>query len=229
MLEWFLDNKEILKIFFGLVAGLICAIIVLRTDRLFRLSLHKGIRYFRNAFLFFGIAFIIRYFLGALVNFKIVDGILFSWTKITFEFFMVMGGFFLLYSLLWKKIENANESYTSSLVNMKILVFYLLTAIIVLLDYLWGTYYFLFFSQIILFLFASIISFANYLKDGRKHKFLKFYFIAMLLSLTAWVLNTITALYLEWNHSAMIYVYAINSFIFILFLLGVIYVTKNKE
>ena len=34
--------------------------------------------------------------------------------------------------------------------------------IIALLDYLWGVYYSIFSSQIILFLFASIISYRNY-------------------------------------------------------------------
>jgi len=77
MLEWIVLNKELLKIFYLLVVGLICTIIVLKSHKLFKLSMHQGIRYFRNAFLFFGIGFILRYIVGT--------GYLFS--KYLFEFF----------------------------------------------------------------------------------------------------------------------------------------------
>ena len=217
--NWIIENKELIKIFYALTIALICAVIVLKTDRLFRLSLHTGIRYFRNAFLFYAIAFIIRYFL-------ILPGYQFI-TTITFKYFFIMAGFFLLYSLLWKKIEGTKSPYHSSLFNAKIFLFYVMSFVIVALDYLWQTNYLLFYSQILLFSFASIISYINYRKNGRRHRFLKFYFIAMMLSLTAWVLNALSALLLNWNQGALISIYFLNIIIFLLFLYGVIKVTKK--
>ncbi len=218
--EWIIANKELIKIFYALIIVFICAVIVLKTDRLFRLSSHKGIRYFRNAFFFFGIGFIIRYFFGVLPNYRFI-------ITIIFEYFLIMAGFFLLYSLLWKKIEASGSDYYSSLFNAKIFIFYVMSFVIVLLDYLWGTYYLMFSSQIILFSLASIISYANYKKNGKRHKFLKFYFIAMMLSLVAWMLNALASLLLNWHQGILIVIYLLNIIIFLLFLFGVIKVTAK--
>ena len=136
-----------------------------------------------------------------------------------------MAGFFLLYSLIWRKIEAKIEDYPSSLFHSKISVFYLMTIIIVILDYVWFTHYFMFTSQIIIFALAAIISLVNYLKNPER-KFLKFYFIAMILSLIAWVLNAFSALYFGWDKGIAINIFLINTLIFLLFLYGVIKFTK---
>lgn len=226
MYNLIIENKELLKIFYALVIGLICVIIVVKTDRLFRLSFHQGIRYFRNAFFFYGLAFITRYFLGAnyLCNLSSDYSHLIN---IVFEYFLIMAGFFLLYSLLWKKIEVSGKDYSSSLFNSRIFLFYFMTFVIVILDYLWGTRSFMFFSQVVLFAFASVISYNNYKKNGKQHRFLKFYFIAMVLSLLAWLSNAVAELYLKWNQGVLIGVYALNIIIFFLFLYGVIKVTRK--
>ena len=225
MYNLIIENKELLKIFYGFIISFICIIITLRADKLFRLSMHNGIRYFRNAFFFYAIAFIMRYFFGTslLENYVVVNlGI----TKSLFEFFMIMAGFFLLYSLLWKKIEYGYDYY-SSLLNSRIIIFYAMAFIIVMVDYIFVSYNFLFASQIILFLFLSIISFKNYLKKTNA-KFSKFYFIAMVIGLVAWILNALTGLFLHWNYFALIIIYLLNMTIFLLFLFGVIKITNHK-
>lgn len=225
MLELIIENKELIKIFYGLVIAIICTIIVIKTDKLFRISNHQGIRYFRNAFFFYGIFFLIRYLI---IQPPLSEMFLLNSTSYKFlvEFFVIMAGFFLLYSLIWKQFEY-DDPYPSSLLNKNLMIFYAMTVIIFFIDYVWNAYYFLFFSQVILFISASIISYINYAKKGEKRMFLKFYFIAMILSLTAWLLNSISALYLEWNIMAVIAIYIINVIIFLLFLYGVVYVTKR--
>jgi threonine/homoserine/homoserine lactone efflux protein len=86
----------------------------------------------------------------------------------------------------------------------------------------------MFSSQIIIFVLASVISYINYKKNGRQHKFLKLYFIAMILSLITWVLNFLVASFLDWNKGVLTNVYLINIVIFLLFLYGVIKVTGGK-
>jgi|TARA_Y100000310_G_C20694343_1_gene824420 hypothetical protein len=228
MYSWIIENRELLKVFYGLIIGIISFIIVFKTDKLFRLSFHNGIRYFRNAFLFYGIAFIIRYLLGAFSFYGYILPDYYFLINIMFEFFLVMAGFFLVYSLLWRRFDNSKGDYASSLLNRKISFFYFMAFIIVFLDYLWQTHYFMFISQIILFAYASIISYSNYKKNRIKHKFPKFYFVAMLLTLITWVLNFILALYFNWNKGILINVYIINVIIFLLFLYGVIKVTRVK-
>jgi len=221
MYEWIIQNKDILKLFYGLAITLICAIIVIKTDRLFRLSLHQGIRYFRNAFLFYGMGFLIRYISG---NFFQENYYFF--TNFLFEFFLIMAGFFLLYSLVWKKFEDSKRHSVSSLFNSRILLFYLMAFVISVLDLIWSTHSFMFISQIILFVFATAISYSNY-QSNEKGKFLKFYFVAMLLSLIAWILNFLATLTFDWNSLMLINVYGLNIIIFLLFLYGVIKVTKK--
>lgn len=231
-MSWYnfiIENKELIKLIYGLIIGIICAVIVVKTHKLYHLSLHEGIRYFRNAFLFYGIAFIIRYIFSGIGFFENIDPNYYSVIRILFEFFLIMGGFFLLYSLLWKRLRNPSKDIFSSLLNANIIIFYIMAFSIALLDYLWGVYYFMFFSQIILFGFAAVISYVNYLKKGKKGKFLKFYFVAMILSLAAWLLNAITALYFNWNQGVLINVYILNIVIFLLFLYGVMRITKKSR
>jgi hypothetical protein len=223
-----ISNKEILKIIYGIIITLICAIIVIKTNKLFRLSLHKGIRYFRNAFLFFGIGFLIRYFFGVIFYYNFLSLEFQPLINIFFEFFLIMGGFFLLYSLIWRKIETPETDYRSSLINGRILIFYMMAVITVLIDYFWKTFCYMFGSQIFLFAIATIISLVNYRKDRNKHKFLKFYFLAMLLSFIAWVLNFISAIFFEWDKALIINIYILNVIIFLLFLYGVFKVTRIR-
>ena len=220
MLNYIFANKELLKLIYGLVITLICFVIVLKSNRLFNLSLHQGIRYFRNAFFFYGIAFLIRYVLGSIYVPFVTD---YSFLlNILFEFFLVMAGFFLLYSLLWKRIESKHENYFSSLLNMKIVIFYLIAFIIVFLDFIWSTHLFMFISQILLFAFAVSISFVNYKLKGTKGRFLKFYFAAMVLSFVAWTLNFLSASVFSWNLTILTGVYILNVIMFLLFLFGVV-------
>lgn len=218
-----LENKWALEIVYALIISLICSVIVFRIDRFYKLSLHQGIRYFRNAFFFYGIAFIARYVLGLFsdltINYLYV-------MQVIFEYFLVMAGFFLFYSLMWKKIELPKEHYKSSLFNMHIAVFHIMAIVIAVFDSLWHTYDFMFFSQIIIFLYASMISYTNYKRNGKQRKFLKFYFIAMLLILIAWFLNLSAALFFRWNPIILINIGIINIIFFILFLYGVLKVTR---
>jgi len=222
-------NIELFKFIYSFVVVFICVVIVLKTDRLFKLSLHQGIRYFRNAFFFYGVAFLFRYVLGSrLISKFIVGSENYFIIIILFEFFLVMAGFSLFYSLVWKRFEKSEKGEFSSLFNFKMIIFYIMSLLIAIVDSLWNTYLFMFLSQIILFAYASILSYDNYKRKGDKHRFLKFYFIAMLLSLTAWILNAILANYLNWNKGILLNVYLINIVVFVLFLYGVVKITGRK-
>jgi hypothetical protein len=223
MYELVIENRDLLKIAYGLAIALICLIIVVKTNKLFKLSAHQGIRYFRNAFLFYAIAFIIRYIFGTHFFYQLLTSKYHFLISIPFEYFLVMAGFFLFYSLLWKKMD---RRATSSLFNSKILLFHAIAILIVCFDFMWQTFFFMFASQIILFIFASVISYANYKKSKSTFKFSEFYFIAMILSLFAWILNAIASL-VNWNIGILVDIYIINMIIFSLILYGVLTVTKN--
>jgi hypothetical protein len=222
--SWIIKDKYLLDIFYTLLIGFICAVIVVKTDRFFRLSLHQGIRYFRNAFLFFGLAFITKYIFGLASDLSIGYSCLFG---IIFEYLLVMSGFFIFYSLIWRKFESTDKGYVSSLFNPRILIFHAMALVIALLDFLFATYYFMFFSQIAIFLSASSIAYVNLKRSGEKHKFLKFYFFAMFLVLFAWILNFLAASLFNWNTLILINIGIMNLIFFLLFLFGVLKVTRK--
>lgn len=222
--SFIIQNKEMVKLFYALIILLICFLIVIKSNRLYRLSLHNGLRYFRNAFFFFGIAFASRYLLKFVFDIK--DLANFGFIPIyVFEFFLIMAGFSLLYSLLWKKLEI--QGTRSSLFSPIMFIFYFMALVAVIIDLVWKSSYLMFISQIILFLFASIISYSNFIKDKGKHKFPRFYFLAMVLALTAWILNFLAATIFMWNQILTINIYALNLLFFLLFLYGLFKVMRK--
>ena len=216
------ENKLVLEALYTLIIVSICMVIALKSDRFFRISFHNGIRYFRNAFIFFGASFLARYILGLLSDLRVSN---IEIVKVIFEYLIIMAGFFLFYSLIWKKFASRKEY--SSMINSKITVFHLMAITLAIMDTLWHTYNFMFFSQIIIFIYTSVISFTNYLRNSGKRKFLKFYFIGMLLVLSAWTLNFLAASVFQWNPLILINIGIINVIFFFLFLYGIIKVTKK--
>jgi len=224
--DFAIQNREIVKLVYTAVIGLICFLIVIKTNRLFKLSLHQGIRYFRNAFCFYGLAFIARYIFSVACYFT-PNQTHFVIAKGVFEFFLIMAGFFLLYSLLWKKFEPEKGSY-SSLFNKKTIIFYFLSIIIAVLDILWGTYFFMFALQILIFVYTSMISYVKY-KRSEKRSFLGLYFVVMILNLVVWLSNFIVATFLNWHKSGLIGIYFLNIVIFLLFLYAVVRITRKTS
>ena len=206
------ENLDLFRFLYSAFIALICFLIVLKTDRLFRISLHQGIRYFRNAFLFYGIAFMLRYLLS-----------LYYFVFPFFEFFMVMAGFFLLYSLVWKKFEIKDSR--SSFFNPIVFLAYFITLVIILFDFFSQSYNFLFISQIIIFTIATIISFQNLKKQT---SFSKLYFIIMVLNLFAWSLNFIL-IFLSQRLRFVGNIYVLNVIVFLIFLYGVFKVAKKWQ
>ncbi len=102
------------------------------TKELYELSSHKGIKYFRQAFLFFALAYFFRSFIKfTLIYFDIKQIIDFSprafyfglgqITLFIFMYFSAMAIFYLLYSVLWKKEKGKSN---------KIYLFHLLAFIV---------------------------------------------------------------------------------------------------
>lgn len=227
--SWIIENKELLKFVYALIVAFICLIIVVKTDRIFRISMHQGIRYFRNAFFFYGLGFLAWHHVGLLCFYGWENQLYYTVMQSLFEFFLIMAGFSLFYSLVWKKFELPGETSPSSLLNKRFIIFYALALVIVILDYLWQPYLLMFPSQIILFICASAIAYSNYKIGGKKHKFLKFYFLAMLLNLAAWTLNLIAATLLNWHQGVRMGIYGLNIIVFLLFLYGVVKLTKKSN
>lgn len=218
-LEWIYENKELLKTLYALLLMFLCAIIVLKTDRLFKLSDHQGLRYFRNYFFFCGIAFVFRFLISSSLksyNFLAI---------ILYEFFILVASFSLFYSLTWKTLGPKKNHH--SLLNFRMAIFYVVSLSMALLDWIYNTSLILSFSQIIIFLVMLFISYKNYSTNGKDYFFLRLYLFAMLISLVLWIFTFYFSLYGQNNSAAQIIFYGINLLFFLIFFGGTMRVTQN--
>ncbi len=188
-----------------------------RFSDVFNFSSYKGLSYVKNAFLFFAVAFFLRYlvmlnrlfagdFTGTIADF---NALLFLMI-----FFMTLPGFFLLYSLVWKKFET--KKYSSKPLNLQVSMIYLLAVIIALADYLSGSFIFMYASQIIAYAIASIIAYKNYVSDKKLLK--QFYLLSMLLLLFAMILNFIAQYTIDTFPVMRLYTYALTILVILVFL-----------
>jgi hypothetical protein len=100
------------EIIFTVVAVAFCAAIYLKTKETYDLTKYEGILYFRDAFLFFGLAYLMRFlFSAALVSTIALD--LFLPRDLVAPLFIVPLGYFstvaifyLIFSSVWKRFDN---------------------------------------------------------------------------------------------------------------------------
>lgn len=165
-------------------------IIYFRTSKLYTFSKYRGLKYFSGAFLFLAIGFALRYLVMLQ---KIIGGDLFQTIQrldlmvSVMEYFMILPGMFLFYSLIWKKFEH--NKYSKHPINPSLTMIYFLTLLLVILDFYLQSLISLYVSQIILFSAAAIISYINYKEKNQYFK--QFYFIAMTLFLIISITNMI--------------------------------------
>ncbi|USN45994.1 MAG: hypothetical protein H6502_02560 [Candidatus Woesearchaeota archaeon] len=98
------------ELIFTAIVMVLCAVIYFKTKELYALSNHKGIKYFRTGFLFFGLAYLARF---VMILFQISAWhldvffpriILLLLFLVPVGYVSTMAFFYLAYSLVWKKI-----------------------------------------------------------------------------------------------------------------------------
>lgn len=171
-------------------AIIVCSLMVyFGTRELYKLTSHKGMKYFRQAFLFFAIAYFFRSFIKfALVLFNTktvyeIPQIIFNTagyaTLLLFMYFSSMAVFYLLYSVMWKKWSESPKL---------ILLFHALAVIISVASIISRNSWII--LGINLFLLGTVsFVFLMVHKDSKKKKN-TLYFVYMLLFIF-WILNLI--------------------------------------
>jgi hypothetical protein len=214
--EMFLSNfgTEIIYSFVIIVCSLM---IYYGTRELYELSSHKGIKYFRQAFLFFALAYFFRSFIKLIVFYFNAQGILSisprlfnplisQITLIFFIYFSAMAVLYLLYSVMWKKWNgNDKKVYLFHLLAFAVSLFIVLSGNS--LAYL-GVNFLLFFIV----LFVVYTSYKDKKKKTKSHKH-NLYFIYLLLSFF-WILNIIDILIPSFFQNFQLFIYLASSTIF---------------
>ncbi len=206
-----------IEIVYASIVIILCLIVYFRTRELYKLSSHKGIEHFRNAFLFFAIAYFARF----LAHVFIVNGITFGLHRyyilavglIPFAFASSMAILSLTFSTFWRKWKWFDEYY----------LLYGLAILITLIVYLGKSPLVLTISQIILLVITITMSFINQMK--RKSKLYAIYLLIFLF----WVLNLIATTVPRFLIEIKIPLYIISAGVFALLTHKVIKTISDKK
>ena len=181
----------------------VCAslLVAFKVQHLYKLSSYRGLRYFRNAFIFFAIAFAIMFVdhtLDSMYGFEhdheVINKniILVATIVISFQYTISVSGFYLLYSLIWKKIEKrgimclVKHDYCS-----KVPLLHITALIIAIIDFIFLTEYPVFIIQLLVIGSAILLVLHRCRCEEAKHKksFLKSYLIVLILFFVGWSIN----------------------------------------
>lgn len=181
------------------------------TKEMYELSSHKGIKYFRQAFLFFGIAFFFRFFTRFLFIFfniprvfELSPRFIGTFTLFIFMYASLMAIFYLLYSLTWKKWNLKSDG---------IYAFYFMGLIVSIISILTRSIGTLLFLQFILFLFVVIFGYFSH-RDYKKKKKPSLYLIYLLL-FVFWIFNILDILLPNFLKLFQIFIYLFSLGIFL--------------
>lgn len=102
------------EIVFTIIAVAFCFLIYFKTREIYELTRHDGIKYFRGAFFFFGLSYVVRFLFGlvllSMIAFDFIVpremfGPLFI---LLLGYFSTIGIMYLIFSSVWKKFKSKN-------------------------------------------------------------------------------------------------------------------------
>src|SRR3989339_186034 len=97
---------------FTVIAVVFCFLIYFKTKESYQLTKYKGIKYFRVAFLFFGLSYILRFLFSLVLLSKIAfdfilpRGMFAPLFILPLGYFSTIGIIYLIFSAVWKKFDN---------------------------------------------------------------------------------------------------------------------------
>lgn len=185
------------------------------TKELYELSNYKGIKYFRMAFLFFAFAYFFRYIIKFLIIYFQLDRIfdlsphlIGFFAMIFFIYLSSMAIFYLLYSLLHKKLGNK-----------KIYIFHIIAVFLAFLSSLFRHPLFHVLLDFSLLLMVLLIVYLAY-KDSKnksKDKFILYLLLSLFL-----ILNTLDLSLPMFFERTRLFIYLASSWIFLILLYKVL-------
>lgn len=100
-----------IELVYSTIIVALCFMVYFKTKEIYELTKHKGIQFFRYAFLFFGLAYASRLFLHLLIVGSITFDVMMSrraimpLSNLAVGYFSTMAILYLTYSTIWKKIK----------------------------------------------------------------------------------------------------------------------------
>jgi len=117
------------ELVYTIVILILCFLVYLKTKEIYDLTKHKGIQFFRYAFLFFGLAYASRLFLYLIIignsqlsRFLIHRRTIMPLFNLLVAYFSTMAILNLMYSTIWKKINSEHFLTFSNIIALVIAV-----------------------------------------------------------------------------------------------------------
>ncbi len=208
------------EIFYSFVIIVCSLMIYFGTKELYELSSYKGIKYFRQTFLFFALAYFFRIFIKFLLKYFNVIAVfdiphkffhcsIGPITLFVFMYFSSMAIFYLLYSVMWKKWKNKSN---------RIYLFHLLAFLIAILTLLFRNPLIHFGINIFLLCFVLFTFLVSCKKTKSKKTKYNLHIIYALLFFF-WIINIIDILVPNFFHTfqLLIYLSSVGIFLTILY------------
>ncbi|MFC2134870.1 hypothetical protein ACFLTH_09650 [Bacteroidota bacterium] len=224
--QLYLQYQPIITLIYLFLVSALSLVIYLKVKKLYDLSSHRGIQLFGLAFLYFSIAFFVQLIFSA-VKYSGYDNLLSVNIAgiLLFTYFISLPGFYIVYSLVWKHIE---ERCSKKMAKARIFILHLIAIIIALISLVLPkiSAHLMFIPQLAVLSYGILISYQNYQASNKKN-FLQMYFIAMVLWFTGYLVNYLHKFISPYYIMFAFYVQIITLCIFIIFFYGVAKATSH--
>jgi len=110
---YFFDHIMSTELLFTIIAVVFCFLIYFKTKESYDLTKYKGIKYFRDAFLFLGLSYVLRFLFSPVllprITFDLIPPMMFMpFFILPMGYFSTIGIFYIILSSTWKKFNNRN-------------------------------------------------------------------------------------------------------------------------
>jgi len=170
------------ELVYTIVILVFCLLIYIKTREIYNLTKHKGIQFFRYAFMFFGLAYASRLFLYLMIfgsddMFRHFRGMrtMMPVSNLIVAFFSTMAILYLAYSTIWKKVKIEHFLTFSNIIALFIAVTAFISRSPLTVSFI----------QLVLMVFAAAIILKNHKKDKKRFGTKALY----LLIFAFWLLN----------------------------------------
>jgi hypothetical protein len=202
------------ELFYTIAIVVFCYLIYAKTKEMYELTKHKGIKFFRNTFLFFGLAYAFRLLLHLIMIGTITMDLMprmaiMPFSIVVVSYLSTMAIFYLTYSTIWKSVKGNHLIIIS---NIFAITFSIVAFITRSQDYL-------ILLQLGLLIFALVMSYKTH-KSKRFSNIRILYFLILIF----WVLN----LYFLGPRMRMPYFFNLGMHIISLIVFWIIYLKVKK-
>lgn len=171
------------ELVYFLIIFLLCLLIFFKTREIYGLTKHKGIKYFRNAFIFFGIAYFFR-FLSLLMVFFIEPPIMMPRYGLRLGYFFItylgtVAVLSLIYSSLWKRLKD----------NIWDFAMHAFAIVVAVLTWFFRTPQAVIYVQMLLFGFLLGAGYLTHVERKKKRSMASNLYVIYVLLMIFWIIN----------------------------------------